>query len=145
MAEPSNAIVEFRGAPRHEDASQQPRSHAPSPYEVPHHPRPGERAPAASLKPVATLTQGNRGFLVRLRNVPEELLAKDLAEAFLAVVTHGRVESVDVLHDSMGRSIGEARFIFSSQADAHNVVQRYHGGDLNGKRLEVTFQGEVDY
>jgi len=72
-------------------------------------------------------------------------MAKDLAEAFLAVVSLGRVESVDVIHDTKGRATGEASVIFSSQTDAQNVVHRYHGGDLNGRRLSVTFQGEVDY
>jgi len=71
-------------------------------------------------------------------------MAKDLAEAFLAVVSEGRVESVDVLHDSNGHSTGEAVVIFSKEADGREVVHRYNGGDLNGHRLSVVFQGEVE-
>lgn len=74
--------------------------------------------------------------------MPPELGAQDLAEAFVSV-SQGRVESVDVLRDSKGRPTGEAFVVFGSMADAMNAVKRYHGGDLNGRRLEAVYRGEV--
>lgn len=104
--------------------------------------------PAATLAPAparSSKSKKNRGFQVRLRNVPPELMAKDLAEAFLAVTSKGRVESVEVIRDTRGDATGEAVVIFSDQADAQNVMHRFHGGDLNGRRLSVVMEGEVDY
>lgn len=93
--------------------------------------------PGYSMPPAMTV-----GFQVRLRNCPPELTAKDLAEAF-GEVSSNRVEAVDLLRDSHGRATGEAVVIFNTAADAQNAVRRYHGGDLNGRRLEVVFEGEV--
>lgn len=86
--------------------------------------------------------QPPQGIKVRLSNVPPELTAKDLAEAFAEVSQH-RVESVDLLRDAAGRATGEGVVIFSTMADAQNAVRRYHGGDLNGRRLLVTLEGDV--
>lgn len=82
------------------------------------------------------------GFQVRLTNVPSALTARDLAEAFGEVST-GRVESVDLLRDSSGRATGEAVVVFTTMPDAQNAVRRYNGGDLNGRRLVVTFEGDL--
>lgn len=82
------------------------------------------------------------GYQVRLSNVPPELTARDLAEAF-GEVSQSRVESVDLLRDAQGRATGESVVIFGSMADAQNAVRRYHGGDLNGRRLLAVFEGEV--
>jgi len=79
---------------------------------------------------------------VRLTNVPPELTARDLAEAFGEVST-SRVESVDLMRDSANRATGEAVVIFSTWSDAQNAIRRYNGGDLNGRRLVVTSEGEV--
>jgi len=32
---------------------------------------------------------------------------------------------------------GEAIIVFSNVAEAQNAVNRYHGGDLNGRRVQV--------
>lgn len=82
------------------------------------------------------------GFQVRLSNVPSELTARDLAEAF-GEVSRGRVESVDLMRNREGKATGEALVIFASMQDAHNAVRRYHGGDLNGRRLLAVFEGEA--
>lgn len=74
--------------------------------------------------------------------MPPELTAKDLAEAFGEVSTN-RVESVDLTRDNHGRATGECVVVFSSGQDAHNAVRRYHGGDLNGRKLLAAFEGEV--
>jgi len=79
---------------------------------------------------------------VRLSNVPPELTARDLAEAF-GEVSQRRVESVDLLRNRDGKATGEAVIIFNSMQDAHNAVRRYHGGDLNGRRLLAVFEGEA--
>ncbi|CAJ1372877.1 unnamed protein product, partial [Effrenium voratum] len=83
------------------------------------------------------------GFQVRLSNIPQELTARDLAEAFTEV-SGSRVESVDLLRDGGGRATGEAVIIFAALRDAQNAVRRYHGGDLNGRRLEAVYEGEVN-
>lgn len=83
------------------------------------------------------------GFQVRLSNIPQELTARDLAEAF-SEVSSSRVESVDLLRDGAGRATGDAVIIFAARPDAQNAVRRYHGGDLNGKRLEAIYEGEVN-
>ncbi|CAK9037680.1 unnamed protein product [Durusdinium trenchii] len=93
-----------------------------------------ERAPAGPPPP--------QGFQVRLSNIPQELTAKDLAEAFTEV-SSSRVESVDLLRDGAGRATGDAVIIFAAMPDAQNAVRRYHGGDLNGRRLEAIYEGEV--
>ena len=51
---------------------------------------------------------------------------------------------VDLLRDGAGRATGEAVLIFAALRDAHTAVQRYHGGDLNGRRLEAVYEGEVN-
>lgn len=79
---------------------------------------------------------------MRLSNIPQELTAKDLAEAFTEV-SSSRVESVDLLRDGAGRATGDAVIIFAAMPDAQNAVRRYHGGDLNGRRLEAIYEGEV--
>jgi len=76
--------------------------------------------------------------------VPPELTARDLAEAF-GEVSSNRVESVDVLRDTTGRATGEAVVVFSNMADSMNAVRRYHGGDLNGRKLQVIFEGETKH
>lgn len=83
------------------------------------------------------------GYQVRLSNIPPELTARDLAEAF-AEVSGSRIESVDLLRDGSGRATGEAVIIFAAMPDAQNAVRRYHGGDLNGRRLEAVYEGEVN-
>jgi len=85
---------------------------------------------------------GLRGYQVRLSNVPPELTARDLAEAF-GRVSQSRVESVDLLRNSEGKATGESLVIFSNMQDAKNAVQRYHGGDLNGRRLLAIYEGEI--
>lgn len=82
------------------------------------------------------------GYQVRLSNVPPELTARDLAEAF-GEVSQSRVESVDLLRNREGKATGEALVIFNAMADAHNAVRRYHGGDLNGRRLLAVYEGEA--
>lgn len=82
------------------------------------------------------------GYQVRLSNVPSELTARDLAEAF-GEVSRGRVESVDLLRNRDGKATGEAVVVFNSMQDAHNAVRRYHGGDLNGRRLLAVYEGEA--
>jgi len=82
------------------------------------------------------------GHQIRLSNIPPELTAKDIAEAF-AEVSEKRLESVDLLRDASGRATGEAVIIFTSHADAQTAVSRYHGGDLNGRRLSAVHEGEV--
>lgn len=96
----------------------------------------GERAPLHALH------KGPQGYQVRLSNVPSELTARDLAEAF-GEVSQSRVESVDLLRNREGKATGEALVVFNSMQDAHNAVRRYHGGDLNGRRLLAVYEGEV--
>lgn len=86
------------------------------------------------------------GFQIRLNNVPPDLKAADLADAFHEIcqgTAGGNVESVDLLRDDKGKPTGEAVIVFSTMADAQVAVQRYHGGDLNGRRLQVIYEGEV--
>jgi len=102
-----------------------------------------EAAPSARRQTnVALLAPAPHGYQVRLSNVPQELTAKDLAEAF-GEVSASRVESVDLLRDPQGRATGESVVVFGSLADAQNAVRRYHGGDLNGRRLMAIYEGEV--
>lgn len=98
-----------------------------------------QQAPQREAQPAGPPTQH---FQVRLSNIPPELTARDLAEAF-GEVSSNRVESVDICRDSSGRATGEAVVVFNSMADGHNAVRRYHGGDLNGRRLHVVFEGEI--
>lgn len=108
------------------------------------------RPPAAVGPPVLSApvqaaplpTVPTKGFQIRLSNIPEELTAHDLAEAF-AEVSESRVESVDLIRDGAGRPTGVAVVIFAAMKDAHNAVRRYHGGDLNGRRLEAVYEGEI--
>lgn len=79
------------------------------------------------------------GFTVYVNNIPPDLAAVDLAEAF-ADVSQQRVEAVDMLRDVQGSPTGEALVVFASLADAQNTVTRYHGGDLNGRRLQVVLK-----
>jgi len=74
--------------------------------------------------------------------VPPDLKAADLADAFHGICK-GNVESVDLLRDDKGKPTGAATIIFSTMDDAQVAVQRYHGGDLNGQRLQVVYEGEV--
>lgn len=76
------------------------------------------------------------GLTIRLSNLPPELTARDLAEAF-GEVSSGRIESVDLLRDQGGNATGEAIVVFSNNPDAQNAVRRYNGGDLNGRVLKV--------
>lgn len=71
---------------------------------------------------------------VHLGNLPPEITAKDLAEAF-GEVSACPIESVDVMHDKDG--FASAVVVFTSGSDAENAIRRYNGGDLNGRRLEV--------
>lgn len=98
--------------------------------------QPQQHAPAAATQVT------RRGFQIRLTNVPPDLTARDLAEAF-ASVSQSRVESVDIIRDAIGQATGESTVIFGTLADAQNAVARYHGGDLNGRILHVVLVGEV--
>lgn len=86
--------------------------------------------------------QEGRGYQVRLSNVPPELTARDLAEAF-GEVSQTRVETVDLLRDRSGVATGAAVVVFGSMADAKGAVLRYNGGDLNGRRLKAIYEGPV--
>lgn len=77
-----------------------------------------------------------------MSNVPPDLTARDIAEAFGAV-SQNQVETVDLLRDRNGRATGEALAVFNSLADAQNAVRRYNGGDLNGRRIRAEYEGEV--
>jgi len=90
----------------------------------------------------ASPTVPTAGFQVRLANIPQELTARDLAESF-AEISESRVEAADLLRDGAGRATGEAVMIFAAMKDAQNAVRRYHGGDLNGRRLEAVYEGEI--
>lgn len=81
------------------------------------------------------------GYPVRLSNIPSELTAKDIADAF-AEVSKSRIESVDLLRDSIGRPTGEALVAFQALSDAKAVVKRYHKGELNGRRLQAVLEKE---
>jgi len=81
-------------------------------------------------------------FQIRLCNVPPELTARDIAEAF-GEVSQQRVESVDLLRDSRGKALEEAVILFNNPDDAQNAVRRYNGGDLNGRRLQAFYEGET--
>ena len=94
-------------------------------------------------EPVESGPPPPHGFQVRLSNIPPELTARDLAEAFTEV-SSSRVESVDLLRDGAAKATGDAVIIFAARPDAQNAVRRYHGGDLNGKRLEAIYEGEVN-
>eukprot|EP00927_Polykrikos_kofoidii_P060680 TRINITY_DN55604_c0_g1_i1.p1 TRINITY_DN55604_c0_g1~~TRINITY_DN55604_c0_g1_i1.p1 ORF type:complete len:357 (-),score=49.22 TRINITY_DN55604_c0_g1_i1:83-1153(-) len=83
------------------------------------------------------------GHQVKLCNIPPDLTARDLAEAF-GKISQSRVESVEVLRDSTGAPTLEAYVVFNSLADAQHAVRRYHGGDLNGRQLRVLYEGEVN-
>lgn len=125
-----------QGHPGASRTSAAPRDEASSSSE-PRHARVQRSAPAVSLAPAV-----QRGFQVRLSNIPSELTARDLAEAFQEV-SESRVESVDLLRDKSGKATGEALVVFRSVGDAQNAVRRYHGGDLNGKRLLAVYEGEA--
>lgn len=88
------------------------------------------------------MTVPSVGFQVRLGNIPQELTARDLADAF-GEIAETRVESVDLLRDGAGRPTGDAVVIFGGMNDAQNAVRRYHGGDLNGRRLKAVYEGEI--
>lgn len=124
-------------------------AHAAPGHPQPHHPQqapPQHGAAGGRVQLVAAAgsppPSGKHGFQIRLSNAPPELGAQDLAEAFLSV-SQGRVESVDVLRDTRRQPTGEVVVIFSIIGDAHNAVNRYNGGDLNGRRLIVVYEGEV--
>lgn len=129
-------------APPHSPGETPARFEGPPPGAPPRHaaslhPYSQQQAPAHAA-PAATAT----GYKVRLSNVPPELTARDLAEAF-GEVSQSRVESVDLLRDSRGVATGESLVVFGSSADAQNAVRRYHGGNLNGRRLTAVYEGEV--
>mmetsp|Transcript_103643 Transcript_103643/g.263225 ORF Transcript_103643/g.263225 Transcript_103643/m.263225 type:complete len:343 (+) Transcript_103643:70-1098(+) len=111
------------------------RGAAPPQAQRPPHPHAHHQAPPAQQAAPC-------GYQVRLSNVSPELTARDLAEAF-GEVSSSRVESVDLLRDAQGRATGESLVVFGSMPDAQNCVRRYHGGDLNGRRLQAIFEGEV--
>jgi len=116
--------------------------------EAPGHPHSGGAARRAVLTPAGAGevpqygAMPSHGYQVRLSNVPPELTARDLAEAFGEVSTN-RVESVDLLRNREGKATGEGVVVFNSMTDAHNAVRRYHGGDLNGRRLLAVYEGEA--
>lgn len=79
------------------------------------------------------------GYNVFISNIPPDLTAVDLAEA-LTDVSEQRIEAVDLFRDAQGFATGEALVVFASYADACNSVARYHGGDLNGRKLNVVLR-----
>mmetsp|Transcript_47357 Transcript_47357/g.101442 ORF Transcript_47357/g.101442 Transcript_47357/m.101442 type:complete len:463 (+) Transcript_47357:132-1520(+) len=116
-----------------------PMPQGPTPqYSVP----PAVQTAPQSMTPMPQQSSVRCGYQVRLSNVPLELTAKDLAEAF-GSVSRSRVESVDLLRDQNGVATGDSLVVFGTEEDAHDCVRRYNGGDLNGRRLLAVFQGEV--
>jgi len=91
--------------------------------------------------PVARATPPARpqGYNVFISNIPADLTAVDLAEALTDVSEH-RIEAVDLFRDAQGFATGEALVVFASYSDACNTVARYHGGDLNGRKLNVVLR-----
>lgn len=149
----SRAPPPHHGAAAHGGAVPQPAHAAPPAHgAAPHgrsqhnhgsaHPVVLQAAPSAPPPAAALSPPPPSGYQVRLTNVPPELTARDLAEAF-GEVSQSRVESVDLLRDGSGRATGEGTIVFNTMPDAHNAVRRYHGGDLNGRRLQVVYEGEV--
>ena len=66
---------------------------------------------------------------IRIQNVPYDLTWKDVKEALSQV---GKIERCDVDH-------GEATLLFSSHKEAMRAIQTYNGGDMNGRKIRVSF------
>ncbi|EPR64795.1 RNA recognition motif-containing protein [Toxoplasma gondii GAB2-2007-GAL-DOM2] len=75
-----------------------------------------------------------KGFTVIVTNVPVDLSAADLHQAFSAV---GPLLRTDIMLSSSGERTGRVCFTFSTWQAAEDAVSRFDGGDLNGRCIRV--------
>jgi len=81
-----------------------------------------------SRSPPAKRHQGTFGRRILVDNIPRNLAAKDLEEAFLEV---GKVQDVEV-------DGGKAWVVFSSAKEAYEAEHRYDGGQINHQIIRVS-------
>nr|CEL67803.1 TPA: RNA binding motif-containing protein, putative [Neospora caninum Liverpool] len=92
--------------------------------------------PATPLRAHATpgAEPEQKGFTVIVTNVPVDLSAADLHQAFSAV---GPLLRTDIMLSSSGERTGRVCFTFSTRQAAEDAVSRFDGGDLNGRCIRV--------
>jgi hypothetical protein len=83
-----------------------------------------------SRSPPNRARQGTFGRRILVDNIPRNLAAKDLEEAFLEV---GKVQDVEV-------DGGKAWVVFSSPKEAYEAEHRYDGGQINHQIIRVSVQ-----
>jgi RNA recognition motif-containing protein len=66
---------------------------------------------------------------VKITNIPYDLTWKDVKDALSSV---GKIERCDVEH-------GEATLMFATHKEALRAVQTYNNGDMNGRKIRVSF------
>lgn len=71
---------------------------------------------------------------VIVSNVPLDLTAQEIQDAFCCVGTIARTE---VLLNSNGKHTGRAAVVYESRAFAEEAVRRFDGGDLNNNKIRV--------
>merc|ERR1712060_591728 len=80
-------------------------------------------------RPRAKVAKKTATKVVKVTNIPKELKARDVREAFESET--GKIDKCE-----LGR--GTAKITFMRASDAVKAVDAFHKGELNGKIIQVT-------
>merc|ERR1712187_94308 len=90
--------------------------------------RPRARSESPRPRAKAAKTTSSTTKVVKVTNIPKELKARDVREAFES-------ETGKIVSCELGK--GTAIITFSNGGDARKAVEAFHKGELNGKIISV--------
>ncbi|KAL8453744.1 hypothetical protein Emed_000685 [Eimeria media] len=130
---PSNNALPYKVEDRNRYDSSDPSTRARD-YSHPTGPFPVREAEAASGSSAGAPSGDCREYTVIVSNVPKDLPAVEIQEAFSCM---GTVLRTDIMLNSKGEHTGRVCIAFASAEAAKTAVAQFDEGDLNGNTIRV--------
>ena len=96
------------------------------------------REQPVGARPHREKTSTSTFYILNVCNIPKNLSAVDLHEAFSQEASAGSVVTVDTFKESSQSVRAEVKVL--TEADASMLYRRFHGGELNGREITVSMR-----